>query len=38
LEDVEELLLVTAWFRRYPQERSRTLDPAKALDGKIRSI
>jgi excinuclease ABC subunit C len=30
LEDVEEVLLVTAWFRRYPQERSRTLDPAKA--------
>ena len=30
-EEMDALLLVAAWFRRYPDERRRTLDPAEFL-------
>jgi hypothetical protein len=29
--EVDGLWLVTTWFRRYPEERKRTLQPAEAL-------
>jgi excinuclease ABC subunit C len=35
VEEVDGVLLVAAWFRRYPAERTRTLDPAKVL-GSLR--
>lgn len=30
-EEVDTVLLVAGWFRRYPEERGRTLEPTQAL-------
>lgn len=31
VEQIDAVLLVAAWFRKHPQERTRCLEPAKAL-------
>jgi excinuclease UvrABC nuclease subunit len=33
VEEVDGVLLVAGWFRRYPEERARTLDPEHVLKG-----
>jgi hypothetical protein len=30
-EEIDGVLLVSAWFRRHPREREKTLQPAEAL-------
>jgi hypothetical protein len=32
VDEVDLVLLVGAWFRRYPDEKARTLSPEQALD------
>jgi excinuclease ABC subunit C len=32
-DDMDSLLLITSWFRRYPEERRRVLKPSAALAG-----
>jgi excinuclease ABC subunit C len=32
-QEVDEVLLVAAWFRKHPEERARVKNPGKALEG-----